>query len=288
MIPRMAVAGVILLLASRSAAFSSQETMTYTRRSDMQADLWAGDAVVYDGDVTLLDFRLSDLQVSRLNDHELMLLRNSIFARCGYLFQDDTILRHFEEFDWYAPDAEDVTDRLSDTDLWNLDLIRLYENGLNSDESGIPDSTGIEGFWHGMIHVGSGYFTRIFFFPSGEFIYRCNTMDGSARLRELSGEWYIDGCHVVINADSALYFEGGYIVEPYASYGSEYVIENFTEVPMELLPNEVFRLPIDDYTDNYAETCADEEFENITVPYMRLGSCEYWRTSRDPYGHHLH
>lgn len=275
-------AGMLLLSFSSLSAFSESEEEFYLRRSEARADLHTGGRVVYDGETDRLDFRLTDLQVASLNGHELMLLRNSIFARHGYMFRNGTIGEHFMTFDWYRPVNEDVDSLLNATDLWNIRLIRHYEDHLTDDGSAPPEEADLTGFWHGSASVGSGYSERYLLFDDGSFIYRTSSMDGSARLDELSGEWSIDGCHLVLLADTMTFLRGGRIEEPYASWGSEYVIDGATSVCLELPPGEVFRLPLEAYTPNYAESSGDEEFEHLTVPYMWIGYGEFWRMHSDP------
>jgi len=72
----------------------------YELQSEVQADLYAGNDVIYEGDIQNLNFRFSDFQVASMNLHELMLLRNAIFANYGYLFKNEIIFNHFEQFEW--------------------------------------------------------------------------------------------------------------------------------------------------------------------------------------------
>jgi len=275
-------AGILLLPITSLFGFSESEEEFYLRRSEARADLYTGDRVVYDGETDRLDFRLTDLQVASLNGHELMLLRNSIFARHGYMFSTSTIGEHFMAFDWYRPVNEEVDSLLNATDLWNIRLIRHYEDRLTDDGSAPPEEADLTGFWHGSACVGSGYSERYLLFDDGSFIYRTSSMDGSARLIELKGEWSVDGCHLVLLADTAAYLRGGRILEPFASWGSEYVIDGASSISLALIPAEVFRLPLEAYTPDYAESSGDEEFEHLTVPYMWIGAGEFWRIHSDP------
>lgn len=142
--------------------------------------------------------------------------------------------------------------------------------------------TDLTGFWHGSPSVGSGYSNLFLLFDDGSFVYRESSMDGSSRLRELSGRWLVEGNHLVLEADSAVFLEGGEIVEPYASWGSDYVIEGADMAGRTLIGMELLRLPMDGYTSNYAESSGAEDYEHLTVPYMRIGIRGYWRMHRDP------
>jgi hypothetical protein len=256
----------------------------YELRSEVEANLCVGDDVIYQGEIQYLDFRLSDFQVASMNVHELMLLRNAVFAKYGYLFQNEIIFNHFEQFEWYVPREEDLSELISDTDQWNIDLILYYEDRLESPEAEFPEEDEIIGFWHGSESVGSGYSDRFFIYPDGRFMFRESSMNGAARLRELSGEWYLDGNHLVLEADSVVYNMAGEIVEPYTSFGSDYVIDNGKLVYSELRPHDVFRLPLE----AYFEGGELPDFDYSVLPNMRIGFCRYWRMAADPESGHLY
>lgn len=283
MVCRLSVLCVILFLSMHGYGFSDEDLRMCEFRSEVQANLNAGDDIIYQGDIQILDFNLSDFQVSSMNLHELMLLRNAVFAKYGYLFQNEIIFDHFEQFEWYVPGSSDVSELINETDQWNIDLILYYENRLEPSTEDLREEDEIAGFWHGSECVGSGYSDRFFLFPDGRFIYRESSMNGAARLRELSGEWYMDGSHLVLEADSVVYCMEGEIVESYASAGSDYVIDNGRLVYSELRPHDVFRLPLEDYFEGGEHV----DYEYPVLPNMRIGYSRFWRMSANPESEHL-
>jgi hypothetical protein len=276
MVCRVTVTCLVLFIVISAFGFTEGEIRRFETQTEVEADLYVGDEVVYYGRIDNLNYRLSDFQVASMNVHELMLLRNAVFAKYGYHFNNGVILEHFQEFDWYEPEHQDVSEMLSDTDIMNVELIRYYEDRLEASETESPTEPEMIGFWHGNDCVGSGYSDRYYLYADGRFIFLESTMNAAARLRELSGEWYLDENHLVLEADSAVYELGGEIVEPYASIGSEFCIENGEQVPTELHPHEVFRLPLEEYS-NGGEL---EDFE--LLPSVRIGYRTYWRMSADP------
>lgn len=273
---------ILLMCSTAGSCFTADEAELFERRSDVRANLHAAFDVIYNGEKEILDFRLTDLQVALLDGRELALLRNAVYAQYGHIFVREDIREHFRDFQWYCPLRMDVSDELTETDLWNIRLIRHYEDRLEDDGSGPPEGTDLTGFWHGSSSVGSGYSDLFLLFDDGSFVYRESSMDGSSRLRELSGRWLVEGNHLVLEADSGVFLEGGEIVEPYASWGSDYVIEGADMAGRKLIRMEVLRLPMDGYTSNYAASSSSEDFEHLTVPYMRIGIRGYWRIDRDP------
>jgi len=273
---------LVILAFAVTPGLSATGSEELLRRSDTRGDLLAGRSIVWQGSVEYLDFRLTDFQLALLDAGELMLLRNSIFARLGYRFRNASIASHFESFDWYDPSLEDVSSMLSETDRLNIAYIRHFEDRVEDPGPGLPGMEELAGFWHGSASVGSGYSERYLLFPEGDFVYRENSMDGSARLLELSGAWHAEAGHLVLEADSAVYLEGGEIVEPYASWGSDYVIEGGRECPAALDPALTLRLPVDGYTPDYASSTGEDGFDHLTVPYMMIGTGGFWRMHADP------
>jgi hypothetical protein len=70
---------------------------------------------------------LTEEDVSNLHPDELSLARNEIYARHGYSFKNKDFRYHFEAQDWYMPLGVDIRERLSETEVRNIDLIYRYE-----------------------------------------------------------------------------------------------------------------------------------------------------------------
>ena len=51
---------------------------------------------------------LSSPDVAGLNQQQLRIARNEIYARKGRFFQDQTLTQHFSRFSWYRPFTWDV------------------------------------------------------------------------------------------------------------------------------------------------------------------------------------
>ena len=67
-------------------------------------------------------------ELSRLADVDLRIMRNEIYARRGLRFsKDGKIQKHFESKDWYHPEADNVSDRLTELDALNIAMIRRVE-----------------------------------------------------------------------------------------------------------------------------------------------------------------
>jgi hypothetical protein len=88
----------------------------------------AGKRVIYNGFVQLLDYIIPDSALAVLSNKELQLLRNTIYAKHGMIFQSRDLSTHFQLFSWYNPRNNDVEGRLSEIDRDNIEKIQVFEN----------------------------------------------------------------------------------------------------------------------------------------------------------------
>jgi len=65
--------------------------------------------------------------VVNLKKADLLVLRNSIFARHGYAFKKRDLRSFLEAADWYMPVSTDVTGQLTDIEKKNIGLLSRYE-----------------------------------------------------------------------------------------------------------------------------------------------------------------
>jgi hypothetical protein len=90
----------------------------------------AGKRVIYNGTISLLDHIIHDSALAVLNKEELRLLRNTIYAKYGMIFQSNDLKKHFQQFDWYGPKSTNIEALLNDTDKANIGNIQLFENAV--------------------------------------------------------------------------------------------------------------------------------------------------------------
>ena len=70
---------------------------------------------------------LTEDDVSNMRPEDLKYMRNEIYARHGYSFQNKEVRSMFDKLDWYVPVCIDVRDQLTDNEVANIDLIYRYE-----------------------------------------------------------------------------------------------------------------------------------------------------------------
>ena len=94
------------------------------------------------------------------------------------------------------------------------------------------EATQYIGMWHASSILGAGWNERFVLYGDGAFIWGANEMDGSARLRYLSGYWDVKDGRIILDCRVAIYWEGGQEVtnEGLGGYSSSTVIINPTLV----------------------------------------------------------
>lgn len=66
-------------------------------------------------------------EVSNMKKPDILVLRNSIFARHGYAFKKEALWVYFGSQDWYIPVNTDVTTELTPLEKKNIELLMRYE-----------------------------------------------------------------------------------------------------------------------------------------------------------------
>jgi hypothetical protein len=87
-------------------------------------------ARLYQGDFTQVSTRhLTEEELSELDKETLQIMRNEVYARYGYRFQDGGKMeQYFIKQNWYRPQHDDVTDFLTQVELDNIELIKKIES----------------------------------------------------------------------------------------------------------------------------------------------------------------
>ncbi|MBK8300440.1 MAG: YARHG domain-containing protein [Chitinophagaceae bacterium] len=70
---------------------------------------------------------LIDEDVMNLSQYNLRIMRNEIYARHGYIFQNTEMKNYFSTQAWYSPLYNDVNSMLSAIEKSNIELIKRYE-----------------------------------------------------------------------------------------------------------------------------------------------------------------
>jgi hypothetical protein len=85
---------------------------------------------VKNDDISFLDNLLEVDQIINLTKDELRLLRNTIYAKYGYIFVSEYLRNHFSQFSWYTGTKNNVENELAEIDWINIRLIQRAEHNL--------------------------------------------------------------------------------------------------------------------------------------------------------------
>ena len=103
--------------------WSRQVYDSYDRKSDT-AERITEDAIKYNASTTKL--RAQD--VENMYKRDLEVIRNTIYARHGYSFQNREMRFLFDRVPWYMPVSTDVTAQLTEVEKANIELLKRYED----------------------------------------------------------------------------------------------------------------------------------------------------------------
>lgn len=101
----------------------------YNPSEDPDAD-YTGEYEALTGSVTKFNASTTELKakdVENMFKGDLEVLRNSIYARHGYSFQNRKMRYIFDDIDWYIPISVDVRAELTAVEKKNIDLLKRYE-----------------------------------------------------------------------------------------------------------------------------------------------------------------
>ena len=85
------------------------------------------------GDFSCLDDVIDIEDIRHFSKRDLRILRNTFFAKNGYIFISDDLKKHFSRFAWYNNDEVNLKKALTGTDWVNVALIQSLEKKAKTD-----------------------------------------------------------------------------------------------------------------------------------------------------------
>jgi hypothetical protein len=203
---------------------------------------------ILSGEKDLLDYPLDIFRLSQLDNNNLRLLRNMIYARHGYIFKSNDLKIFFNRFGWYIPVSNNVDNFLTRFDKDNIKSIQAFEN-RNEYVPNITWTSNRVGLWNNGIIAGSGYDNRFVIHSDDklEFYYSQMRetayygMDGTYSIKGNILEFYIDKIITEVRAGNGhgtydlTYIENTIIPKIYKFPISDIVINDFGEFKRETI-----------------------------------------------------
>jgi hypothetical protein len=155
-----------------------------------QSELYSGD-IDYIYRHYIYSYYNSPTRHFNLSNNDLRILRNTIYARHGYLFKSKDLQEHFQKFEWYKGTKENVEDELSEDERC---IIRII---LATESANPPSINDLIGLWESPAPPGSNASTLGFV---GIYLNR----DGTMNFREINRNmfWSFDGTTFRYRRDS--------------------------------------------------------------------------------------
>lgn len=101
-----------------NASKSNKDELEYITEDSMQ----------FNASTTLLTSK----DVENMYKRDLEVIRNTIYARHGYSFQNREMRDFFDKLAWYIPVSTDITQDLSELEIKNIALLKRYEKHAES------------------------------------------------------------------------------------------------------------------------------------------------------------
>ncbi|MCL2720753.1 MAG: YARHG domain-containing protein [Treponema sp.] len=224
------------------------------------------------GEVDILASRWVQLDIfslAQLDNRNLRLLRNMIYARHGLRFNSADLTSYFRQFDWYNPRLNNVDNLLTDVDKWHIGYIQAYES-RNENLPNITLNNPI-GFWHDSPAVAASYGERFIFHPNNRLEFYFSNMQNMPIASRLNGTYLIRG-NVLIYSVTEIYFVMNNADIRRYTWGNSWV--NSTENKLTLERPIIYKFPVSGITTSTFGT-------DRTLETLEIGGRKYFKFSNN-------
>jgi len=221
-----------------------------------------------------------DLSVLKDKD-DLMLLRNSIYARHGLTFQSKLVSEYFGKCKWYTPHLKNVDNLLTEEDKSNIREIQYAESVLeikrrvkagdvNYGDPLSANEQSMLGIWHVMPMMPSGWSETYAFYSNRKVIERPSSLDCASRMVCRIGNWRIKDNVLMIAFTVKAHIVGGRYVESAGSCASDTELVEGRVVVSSINDSEVFPVTAASY---------DKQYSRYVV---LLNGRKFWKYDENP------
>lgn len=162
---------LILLIFFSSYIFTQELENKYTASQSVINDLFVGKSILF-GNIELSNKKINDHALAMLNTDELRLLRNSLYAKYGYIFSSTDLTTYFSQFSWYKPSVKNVDSFLTEIDKYNIESIKVYENKYKNNAFGDSDKVLTKREWYTDIVAAGRQEDNFKFYDNGKISFR--------------------------------------------------------------------------------------------------------------------
>lgn len=144
------------------------------------------------GDIILLENYISDLALAKMDNSELRILRNMIYAKHGHLFKSADLTNFFSKFEWYRPHRKVNESEFSKNEKKLLERIKVYET-RNEDIQSFIFGKEIIGLWHATPVMPDTWCDRFLIYPENRIEFLISNFIEDAEVIEYLGNYEIKG-----------------------------------------------------------------------------------------------
>ncbi|MCT8335839.1 YARHG domain-containing protein [Leptospira sp. 85282-16] len=200
------------------------------------------------------------------NLEDLRILRNSIFAKHGRLFNDKNLKSFFEKQSWYSP-KKDSQITLTEIDKINLNLIRNSESSIQiEDFLNQPKKKNMNnleiaiiGDWDNQPVSSSGYGNKHSFLENGLVKIYEDENDCQKQLIASFGTWKIDNNNIQIILSKKLLRKDGQLIPASGSCGSDFELIDGYLIFEDIIPTLKIEYKNIELTNNIYDESADNK-----------------------------
>lgn len=152
------------------------------------------------GDLSLVESEVSDFALAKLENKELRLFRNMIFAKRGHSFDSKDLKEFFSQFEWYKP-VRKVSDSEFDKDeKCLLERIKIFE-ARNEKAATVKFGNEIIGLWHASPVMPDTWVDRFLIYPENKMEFLVDYFVENPEVKEYLGRYQIRGNVLIFDAE---------------------------------------------------------------------------------------
>ena len=233
------------------------------------------------GERNMLNEVFDIFSLSQLDNQHIRLLRNMIFAKYGYRFSSSDLNTFFSRFEWYKPTSNDVENKLTETDKFNIQRMLSFES-RNETLSDIQWDKNKVGVWQDSEIVGSGWSDRFVIHSNNQLEYYYSQMRELNIINGIYGTYTIKGNVLIYSVSEIYYSMNGIEMEYSGAFGYDFKESKRNTIKLE--NPLVFKFPVSSITvkefDNKFKF-EPEEPDKLKLETITIGGKNFYRMSDD-------
>lgn len=233
------------------------------------------------GNIDLFSEYISDFDLAVLNNSDLRILRNMIYAKHGNIFSSSDLTNYYSNFNWYKPAKKVKDSDLTEDELKLIERIKLFETRDETKKNVILKN--MEGVWQDYFIMAAGWSNRFVFYGDNKLDFLYSQMRYIPLASEMIGTYEVKGNVLIFKVKEIIYNS---YTPKYDTIGSNDIWEIPESKNSITFKNPIeFKFPIKNFELNktwkeqYNYTNEEVEF---TKDYIELGSFSYYKMSKDP------